>query len=113
MRKLLILLTLIILLPLAAAADVLGTPVLEGAASLDLTGVKNVDSRIKTLISDLNAHPEITAVDLTGVNISTANKGKLVAGCPNVHFVWTVKLGNAVISSEDTVMDLDLSLIHI
>ncbi|MGN0795080.1 MAG: leucine-rich repeat domain-containing protein [Aristaeellaceae bacterium] len=107
MRRLLLLLMMLLLLPLAAQADVLGVKVPEGATSLDLTGVTKADSRIKALISDLNAHPEITTVDLTGVNISTANKGALVDGCPQVHFIWTVKLGNAVISSEDTVMDLD------
>lgn len=107
MRKLLLLLTLLLLLPLTASADVLGVEVLEGATTLDLTGMKKADSKIKTLISDLEAHPEITEVDLTGVDLSTANKAKLVATFPQVHFIWTVKLGNAVISSEDTVMDLD------
>lgn len=108
MRKLLILLTmLLLLLPLTALADVLGVEVPQGATTLDLTGLKKADSKIKTLISDLEAHPEITEVDLTGVDLSTANKGKLVATFPQVHFIWTVKLGNAVISSEDTVMDLD------
>ena len=107
MRKLLILLTLLLLLPLAATADVLGVEVPEGATTLDLTGLKNPDGKIKTLISDLAAYPELTTVDLTGVNLSTVNKGKLVAALPQVHFIWTVKLGNAVISSEDTVMDLD------
>lgn len=107
MRRLLVLLLLLLTLPFAASADVLGVEVPEGTTSLDLTGMTKVDSRVKTLISDLNAHPEIKTVDLTDVNISTANKGKLVAACPEVHFIWTVKLGNAVISSEDTVMDLD------
>lgn len=107
MRKLLLLLTLLLLLPLTASADVLGVEVPQGATTLDLTGLKKADSKIKTLISDLEAHPEITEVDLTGVNLSTANKGKLAAAFPQVHFIWTVKLGNAVISSEDTVMDLD------
>ncbi len=107
MRRLLTLFLLLLLLPLTALADVLGVAVPEDATTLDLTKVTKVDSRIQTLISDLRQHPEITRVDLTGVNISTANKGKLVAECPDVHFVWTVKLGNAVISSEDTVMDLD------
>lgn len=107
MRKLLPLLLLLLLLPLAASADVLGVEVPEGATTLDLTSLKNPDSKIKTLISDLQTYPEITTVDLTGVNLSTANKGKLVEAFPGVHFIWTVKLGNAVISSEDTVMDLD------
>lgn len=107
MRKLLLLLTLLLLLPLIASADVLGVEVPQGATTLDLTGLKKADSKIKTLISDLEMHPEITEVDLTGVDLSTANKGKLVAAFPQVHFIWTVKLGNAVISSEDTVMDLD------
>lgn len=107
MRKLLLLLLLLLLLPLAASADVLGVEVPEGATTLDLTSLKNPDSKIKTLISDLQTYPEITTVDLTGVNLSTANKGKLVEAFPGVHFIWTVKLGNAVISSEDTVMDLD------
>lgn len=107
MRKLLLLLTLLLLLPLTAVADVLGVEVPQGATTLDLTGLKKADSKIKTLISDLEAHPEITEVDLTGVDLSTANKAKLVNAFPQVHFIWTVKLGNAVISSEDTVMDLD------
>lgn len=101
------LLLLLALLPLTALADVLGVSVPEGATTLDLTGVTKVDGRISQLIRDLESHPEITVVDLTGVNISTANKGKLVKACPGVHFIWTVKVGNAVISSEDTVMDLD------
>lgn len=107
MRNLLLLLTLLLLLPLAATADVLGVEVPEGATTLDLTSLKNPDSKIKTLISDLEDYPELTTVDLTGVNLSTANKGKLVEALPDVHFIWTVKLGNATISSEDTVMDLD------
>ena len=105
--SLIFLLLLLIALPLMAQADVLGVAVQEGETTLDLTGVTKVDSRVKTLISDLQKHPEITTVDLSGVNLSTANKGKLVAAFPQVHFIWTVKLGNAVISSEDTVMDLD------
>ena len=107
MRKLLFLLVLVLLLPVAASADVLGVEVPQGATTLDLRSLKNPDGKIKTLISDLAAYPEITTVDLTGVNLSTQNKGKLVAALPQVHFIWTVKLGNATISSEDTVMDLD------
>lgn len=107
MRKLLILLTLLLLLPLTASADVLGVEVPDGAAILDLTGLKKADSKVKTLISDLQAHPQIKTVDLTDVSLSTANKVKLAQACPDIHFIWTVKIGNAVISSEDTVMDLD------
>lgn len=107
MRKLLILLTLLLLLPLTASADVLGVEVPDGAATLDLTGLKKADSKVKTLISDLQAHPQIKTVDLTDVSLSTANKVKLAQACPDIHFIWTVKIGNAVISSEDTVMDLD------
>ena len=107
MRKLLILLSLLMLLPLTASADVLGVKVKEGETTLDLTGVKKADSRIQQLISDLQQYPELTRVDLTGVSITTANKGLLVKTFPDIHFVWTVKLGNATFSSEDTVMDLD------
>lgn len=107
MRKLLILLTLLLLLPLTASADVLGVEVPDGAAILDLTGLKKADSKVKTLISDLQAHPQIKTVDLTDVSLSTVNKVKLAQACPDIHFIWTVKIGNAVISSEDTVMDLD------
>jgi Leucine-rich repeat (LRR) protein len=107
MRKLLILLTILALLPLTASADVLGVEAPEGATILDLTGLKSPDGKVKTLISDLQAHPWLETVDLTGVNLSTANKAKLVQACPDIHFIWTVKVGNAVISSEDTVMDLD------
>lgn len=107
MRKLLILLTLLMLLPLTASADVLGVEVPDGATALDLTGLKKADSKVATLISDLQAHPQLETVDLTDVNLSTANKAKLVQACPDIHFIWTVKVGNAVISSENTVMDLD------
>lgn len=107
MRKLLILLSLLMLLPLTASADVLGVKVKEGETTLDLTGVKKADSRIQQLISDLQQYPELTRVDLTGVSITTANKGLLAKTFPDIHFVWTVKLGNATFSSEDTVMDLD------
>lgn len=108
MRRLLaLLLVLLFTLPLSAMADVIGVAVPEGADTLDLTRATKVDSRVKELIADLQQHPEITTVDLTGVNLSTANKAKLVAACPDVHFIWTVKLGNATISSEDTAMDLD------
>lgn len=108
MRKLIALLLILVLLPvLPASADVLGVKVKEGETTLDLTGVRKADSRIKQLISDLQQYPELTRVDLTGVSISTANKGLLVKTFPDIHFVWTVKLGNATFSSEDTVMDLD------
>ena len=107
MRRLILLLMLLALLPLAAQADVLGSPVPEGATTLDLTRLTKADSRVNNLIRDLAAHPEITTVDLTGVSLSTANKAKLATACPEVHFIWTVKVGNATISSEDTVMDLD------
>ena len=108
MRRILaLLLVLLFTLPPTAMADVLGVAVPEGADTLDLTRATKVDSRVKTLISDLQKHPEITTVDLTGVSLSTANKGKLVDALPGVHFIWTVKVGNATISSEDTVMDLD------
>ena len=105
--SLLLLLLLALLLPLMAQADVLGSPVPEGATTLDLTRLTKADSRVNNLIRDLAAHPEITTVDLTGVSLSTANKAKLATACPEVHFIWTVKVGNATISSEDTVMDLD------
>ena len=108
MRKLIALLLILVLLPaLPAQADVLGVKVKEGETTLDLTGVKKADSRIKQLISDLQQYPELTRVDLTGVSITTANKGLLVKTFPDIHFVWTVKLGNATVSSEDKVMDLD------
>ena len=108
MRKLLfMLLTLLILLPLVASADVLDVEVPEGATTLDLRSLKNPDSKINTLIKDLKGYPELTRVDLSGVNLSVANKGKLVKALPEVHFVWTIKLGNATVSSEVTVMDLD------
>ena len=107
MRKLIALLLILVLLPLVASADVLGVPVPDGETTLDLTGLTKVDSRVSTLISDLKGHPEVTAVDLTGVNLSLKNKATLAKTVPAVHFVWTVELKNAVISSEDTVMDLD------
>lgn len=107
MRKLLLVLLILLLSLAAAQADVLGVAVSEGQTTLDLTKIKSVDSNVDALIRELGAYPEITTVDLTGVNLSTQNKGKLVKAFPEVHFIWTVKLGNATISSEDTVMDLD------
>ena len=106
MRKLLLLL-LICLMPLAAQADVLGVAVDAQTHAVDLRGVKGVDGKTKALIADLQAHPEVQSVDLTGVAMSNKNKASLAAACPDVTFIWTVKLGNAVIDSTDTVMDLD------
>lgn len=108
MRKLIALLLILVLLPvLPVQADVLGVEVKEGQTTLDLSGMKNVDGRVKTLINELKQHPQLTQVDLTGAALSTKNQATLAQTFPNIHFVWTVKLGNAVISSEDTVMDLD------
>ena len=110
MRKLLALLLLLLCLPLAASADILGVAVPQDAAEAELTslkGTKNMDAKINTLVADLKKHPGLTKVDLTGVSLSTKNKGTLVQKFPGIHFVWTVKLGNATVSSEDKVMDLD------
>ena len=108
MRKLLAMLLILMLLPvLPASADVLGVAVPEGATTLDMTGTQKVDSRLNTFISDLQQYPQLTRVDLTGVALSMASKVKLVKTFPDIHFVWTVQLGNGVYSSEDTVMDLD------
>ena len=108
MRKLIALLLILVLLPvLPAQADVLGVKVKEDQTTLDLSGMSKVDSRVKTLIKDLQQYPQLTRVDLTDVAMSTSNKATLAKSFPDIHFVWTVKLGNAVISSEDTVMDLD------
>ena len=107
MRKLLLVLCLLLLPVLWASADVLGVPVPEGQTTLDLTSLTKVDSRVSTLIKELKAHPEVETVDLTGVSLSLKNKATLAKTFPEIHFVWTVTLKNAVISSEDTVMDLD------
>ena len=108
MRKLIALLLILVLLPvLPAQADVLGVKVKEDQTTLDLSGMKKVDSRINTLIKELKQHPQLTTVDLTDVALSTKNQVTLVKTFPNIHFIWVVELGNAVISSEDTVMDLD------
>ena len=108
MRKMLALLLILLLLPvLPASADVLGVKVGEGQTTLDLSGLTKVDSRVSTLIKELQQYPQLTRVDLTGVSLSLKNQATLAKTFPDIHFVWTVKLGNAVISSEDTVMDLD------
>lgn len=108
MRKLIALLLILVLLPvLPVQADVLGVQVKEDQTTLDLSGMKKVDSRVTTLIKELKKYPQLTTVDLTDVALSVKNQVTLVQTFPNIHFVWTVKLGNAVISSEDTVMDLD------
>lgn len=108
MRKLLALLLILVMLPvLPAQADVLGVKVKEGQTTLDLSGMKKVDSRIEIFIKELKQYPQLTKVDLTNVALSTKNQVTLVKTFPDIHFVWTVDLGNAVISSEDTVMDLD------
>ncbi len=107
MRKLLPLLLLLLCLPLAAQASVLGVEVPQGATSLDLTALTGVDSKINALAKDLQNHPEVTQVNLTGVNISTKNKGTLVEKCPGVTFLWQVKLGDMVYDNTDTAIDLD------
>ncbi len=105
MRKTLLLLLTLLLLPiLSAQADILGTEVPEGAVSVDLSARKSVD--VKALLRDLKGHPEVTEVDLTGVNINAKNKRALVEGAPEVTFRWTVKLGNLSFCTDDTVMDL-------
>lgn len=108
MRKLIALLLILVLLPvLPAQADVLGVKVTEDQTTLDLSGMTKVDSRVNTLIKELQQYPQLTKVDLSDVALSLKNQAALVKAFPGIHFVWTVKLGNAVISSEDTVMDLD------
>ncbi|MBQ8555846.1 MAG: leucine-rich repeat domain-containing protein [Clostridia bacterium] len=107
MRKLLIMLLLLMLPILSAAADVLGVSVPEGATTLDLTTVKNVDGKVSALISDLANHPQVTEVNLTGVKLGSANMKKLVDSCPNVRFLWTIKLGNTSADASTTVLDLD------
>lgn len=108
MRKLIALLLILVLLPLLPAqADVLGVVVKDGQTALDLSGMTNVDSRINTLIKELRQYPQLTTVDLSGVSLDVRNQSTLAKTFPHIRFVWTVKLGNALISSEDTVMDLD------
>lgn len=107
MRKLLCLLLLLCLPMLTAHADVLGVEVPEGATSVKISGVKNVDSKIKTLTSDLKKHPELTEVDMRDISLSNKNKKTLMNTFPEITFLWTVKLGNAVFTTGDTVMDLD------
>ncbi len=106
MRKLLALLLVLLCLPiLPAQATILNVEVPEGATSVDLRNRSGVD--VKALLRDLEAHPSVTEVDLTGVSISAKDKKALVEGAPHVTFLWTVKLGNGTYSSADTVMDLD------
>ncbi|MBQ8200320.1 MAG: leucine-rich repeat domain-containing protein [Clostridia bacterium] len=108
MRKAIVLLLMLMLLPLVSAqADVLGIDVPDGATSVKIAGVKNMGSKIKTLISDLEKHPEITEVDLMSITLSTKNMTTLLSSCPNVTFLWKVKLGNGTFDTTDTVMDLD------
>ena len=97
MRKLIALLLILVLLPaLPAQADVLGVKVKEGQTTLDLTGMKKVDSRIETFIKDLKQHPQLTEVNLTNVALSTKNQVKLVQTFPDIHFIWVVELGNVI-----------------
>lgn len=107
MRKLLFLLTLLMMLCAVSQADVLGRPVQDGC--VDLTGLRGMDDKLKTLISDLQASPEVTEVDLTDVYLKTANRVKLVETFPDIHFTWSVKVGSLYYSTTDTVMDLDKS----
>lgn len=107
MRKLLILLTLLLLLPLTASADVLGVEVGPEDARVDLTGVKDMAKNVNTLIRDLEANPQVTEVDLMNVKLDVKYMGQLVKACPNVHFHWKVKVADGYFTCEDQVMDLD------
>ena len=107
MRKLLILLTLLLLLPLTASADVLGVEVGPEDARVDLTGVKDMAKKVNTLIRDLEANPQVTEVDLMNVKLDVKYMGQLVKACPNVHFHWKVKVADGYFTCEDQVMDLD------
>ncbi len=108
MRKLFILtLALLLLMGCTAHADVLGVAVDEGADFVDLTHVKGMNEKVNTLLRDLEKHPSVTTVDLRGVYLSTSNKATLAESCPGVTFLWTVELGNAAVTTGDTVLDLD------
>ena len=107
MRRLLLLLTRLFLLPLTASADVLGVEVGEDDVRVDLTRMTNMAAKVNTLINDLKAHPQITEVDLTGVKLDVKYMRQLVEACPNVHFHWKVKVADGYFTCEDTVMDLD------
>lgn len=107
MRRLIVLLILLAALPIAAQADILGVPVEDGQTAVTISGVKGMDSKVNTLLEDLKMYPQVDTVDMTDVAFSTKNKAALAQGRPDVHFAWTVKLGNGTYTTEDTVMDLD------
>lgn len=108
MRRLLVfMLSIMLLLPGVANADVLGVEIDDNTVLVDLTHTTGVDKKVDALIKDLRNHPSVTTVDLTNVPLSTANKATLAEACPQVTFLWTVKIGNTVASTGDTVLDLD------
>ncbi|MBE5803501.1 MAG: leucine-rich repeat domain-containing protein [Clostridiales bacterium] len=102
MRKLLFILTALLLLALPALAE-------EIPGMVDMTYLTQVSERdAKALAEELNANPDATACDLRGVKVPLEAQVKLLDSCPQIDFYWTVKIGNeATLDNHLTHLNLD------
>ena len=79
-----------------------------GETTCDLTSLKQVkDADALSLGEALQALEGLKACDLRGVNLSTDAMMTLMSACPEVEFLWDVRLGKKDFSSELTLLDLD------
>ena len=93
---------------LAEEQTVLGVAVSAGATSVDLTSLSKVTRQQAQTLSDaLQTMPEVTEVDLRGVNVDRAGQTALLAAHPDVHFRWSVSLGGASVDGDTAVLDVD------
>lgn len=101
MRKLLLILSVLLLLAAPALAETV-----PGMADLtDRVEVK--DSEVADLANLLNSAGIIKACDLRGVKISLDAQVKLVESCPKVDFYWEVDINQSKVDNHTTHLNLD------
>ena len=100
---------LLLALPALAAADaVLGVDVPQDAASIDLTSLNKVTKQqARELSGALEALPEVTEVDLRGVDVDREGQTELLSAHPGIHFLWEVSLAGARVDGDSTWLNVD------
>ena len=108
MKKILFLLLLVLLLWTVPASAMKEITIPEDAVEFDLSPLGSVSARdIPELAALLNAHPSLTACDLTGVRIAQNLLPQLVQSCPQITFHAVMKLGNKKIDTLWDTLNLD------
>lgn len=98
MKRLALLMMALLLMTVSAMAE----------NTLDLTGRGEIgEHQVRALITELSEAPAGTQVEMVGVKLSLKAKAQLATALPQLFFHWEVELGDRVIDSTATTLDLD------